>query len=706
MSNWRGVLAPLNTESGDGRMLVLGAGVEPPIRPLPLPLNAQRALGDGHDGGVVVGRITRVWVDGTNLMGEGDFDMQDPDAVEWVRRIRDGYAGGVSVDVDNVHMVEVQRDRDGNPIDMAALSAQVEAEPNTEIPEFGPSLVRTESWRLMGATLVSKPAFAESRVEVTDTAPDAPAQDALVGEFADAPGGRMPAGLHRYWTTGKGLARWATKPHPYTALVNALSKEIQDMTPAQIKGLAANLYHDVFGRWPGKQSGGKHSVQMLSFATEDPPAPDTEDVPEQKESEQEHTGGMIALVPTEQDAQRYAVDGGDPASELHVTLAYLGDDVTGWDDTTVAAVAEAVAAVAPPTVEGKVFGRAEFNAECAVYLVEAPGLADLAATMRDAVTEVVDIPEPSYDGFVPHMTAGWDGMEASALTESGTVRFDRLRVAVGGKYTDIPLERTTDALTAAGIVYDANHFRDPQLSGPTKLTVDEDGRLFGHIATWGTCHIGFPGKCVTPPSTAASYRYFHRGQIDTTEGGLAVGLLTMGTGHAELGVPRRSALAHYDNTGTQVAVIRCGEDAYGIWAAGHVVPGVSREQVDTLNRSAVSGDWRGINGNRELVAALVVNVPGFPIPNTEALVASGGRTETLLAAGIVVVDGPTESMAVRREHVLAAAQARVRAAVNGPRRDQLVASHAPHVGAAREVYARRRIMEARQRVAAALGEKD
>ena len=44
----------------------------------------------------------------------------------------------------------------------------------------------------------------------------------------------------------------------------------------------------------------------------------------------EHTGGMLALVPDNADA--LAVEGGDPAGELHLTLLYLGDDVTGWGE--------------------------------------------------------------------------------------------------------------------------------------------------------------------------------------------------------------------------------------------------------------------------------------------------------------------------------------------------------------------------------------
>ena len=58
--------------------------------------------------------------------------------------------------------------------------------------------------------------------------------------------------LEKYWTRGKGLAKWATTAHPWTTLVMHLSKH---MTPEQAKGLASNYFHKVFGYWPGSRKG-------------------------------------------------------------------------------------------------------------------------------------------------------------------------------------------------------------------------------------------------------------------------------------------------------------------------------------------------------------------------------------------------------------------------------------------------------------------
>jgi hypothetical protein len=161
--------------------------------------------------------------------------------------------------------------------------------------------------------------------------------------------------------------------------------------------------------------------------------------------------------------------------------------------------------------------------------------------------------------------------------------------------------------------------------------------VFGHLATWGTCHIGIPGVCVEPPSSPSAYAYMMTGAVRTAEGTeVAVGQITMGTGHASTarGISARQAAAHYDNTGTAVADIRVGDDEFGIWVAGSMRPSATEEQRAALRAGALSGDWREIRGYLELVAALAVNVPGFPIPRT-AMAASGDVQTALVAAGIV-----------------------------------------------------------------------
>lgn len=179
----------------------------------------------------------------------------------------------------------------------------------------------------------------------------------------------------------------------------------------------------------------------------------------------------------------------------------------------------------------------------------------------------------------------------------------------------------------------ASWFADPHLDGPTALQVGEDGRIFGHLATWSVCHVSFPNQCITAPRSPSGYAYFQVGAVLCDDGSqAAVGHITLDTGHAATHLGQHAAAAHYDNTGTVVADIAAGEDAHGIWVAGALRANVDDTAAAKLRAAALSGDWRRVGGSLELVAALAVNTPGFPVPR--ARVASG-EPMALVAAGVV-----------------------------------------------------------------------
>lgn len=200
-------------------------------------------------------------------------------------------------------------------------------------------------------------------------------------------------------------------------------------------------------------------------------------------------------------------------------------------------------------------------------------------------------------------------------------------------------------------------FDNPELAGPTPLTVTREGRVYGHAWLWDACHTGVSGACVAAPRSSSGYRYFHLGCVQTKEGNqIDTGRLTLGTGHAPLSMNADRTRAHYDDTGACVADIRVGEDSFGGWVAGAVRPGVSAERLRELRGSPVSGDWRQIDGRGglELVALLAVNVPGYPVPRASARVAAALPQEesrlALVAAGVV---DPNEA-AERRIRLLGA----------------------------------------------------
>lgn len=179
------------------------------------------------------------------------------------------------------------------------------------------------------------------------------------------------------------------------------------------------------------------------------------------------------------------------------------------------------------------------------------------------------------------------------------------------------------------------HFANPHMAEPTKLTVTADGRVFGHLATWDQPHIGYDGKLVYPPRNASGeYEYFRQSRVVTADGSaLAVGLITMATGHAADNLAADAAAAHYDNTGTMVAAVNIGEDQHGIWLAGSLLPDVSPEQRARFSLARVSGDWRQPRpgAGLELIAALSVPNPGFPVRQPAELLAADRMT--LAASG-------------------------------------------------------------------------
>jgi hypothetical protein len=215
-------------------------------------------------------------------------------------------------------------------------------------------------------------------------------------------------------------------------------------------------------------------------------------------------------------------------------------------------------------------------------------------------------------------------------------RIDRMSTLIGirdGIYTErLDNIELLKAIVAGGfpVAPPDTWFEDPKLDGPTPLTVDDDGHVYGHIATFDVAHIGLPGK-VHAPKSRTDYAYFKTGALRVASGrDVNVGQLTLAGGHAPLAANAGAAVAHYDQTASAVADINVGEDRYGIWAAGALRPDIKPEQVRTLRASAPSGDWRPIGGSLELVAICQVNVPGFPV--TRARVASGAIT-ALVAAG-------------------------------------------------------------------------
>lgn len=282
----------------------------------------------------------------------------------------------------------------------------------------------------------------------------------------------------------------------------------------------------------------------------------------------------------------------------------------------------------------------------------------------------VDIPEADADRIRSRVEAWYERMSAEfddpdliapwvRDAQEETVTADaaptRQEVAVITAAAGVATETSTWAeqvATNIPLEPPAEWFTRPDLSGPTKVRVLDSGRVYGHLATWDTEHVGMPGHSITPPRSATGYAHFQRNRIRCADGTTVwAGTLVMGTGHADTRVSSSAAMNHYDDTGYAVADIVCGEDEIGIWFSGALKPGASPLQILTLDRYSLSGDWRG----GELIGACVVNVPGFPIAENElSLVAAAtGGAGTLPTARLQARRQGTEMVALVASGVLA-----------------------------------------------------
>ncbi|MCY0957732.1 phage minor head protein [Streptomyces sp. H27-H5] len=226
-----------------------------------------------------------------------------------------------------------------------------------------------------------------------------------------------------------------------------------------------------------------------------------------------HTGAMIALIPTEADAQRLALDTGEAAEELHLTLYYLGEGADWTEDQRNELIANLRTqaqehGLPDDQVHAQAFGANHWNAGSDspswVWALgddrDRPAGAPTLEAARWAATYALedrhgpDIPT-QHSPWQPHICAAYSdepGLLAALEKRLGPVTFDRLRVAFAGEYTDIPIGPTEapmepDDATAAGmptrswsnpddtaLAYENEETGDGRIFAPGSLYWDRD----------------------------------------------------------------------------------------------------------------------------------------------------------------------------------------------------------------------------------------
>lgn len=206
----------------------------------------------------------------------------------------------------------------------------------------------------------------------------------------------------------------------------------------------------------------------------------------------------------------------------------------------------------------------------------------------------------------------------------------------------------TTLLAAAAKLPPREWLNDPNLPAPTPLTYD-DGRIYGHLALWDSCHTGYQGICVAPPPSPSNYAYFNTGLVETNDGAtIPCGKLMFsrnGVKHASLDLAAAEAARHYDDATKVAGYVRAGADVFGIWLNGFVNPELSELDLQHLKSHPPSGDWRSINGSRELVAAFSVPIPGFPVPHAEARLVASAEGDEIAALILSPLEMPEPNTA-------------------------------------------------------------
>lgn len=153
---WRGTLVVEGVTTGDGREFSPEAlqWVDTPL----IRWQKETAHGGQHDVTVTVGRADNVWRDGANIEGEGILDIVSPDGFEIYRRMKEGFAGGISIDADDIGDADVEMVWPSDVEDAGnSLKMLLHGKPEKMIFHGG---------RVRAATIVDIPAFVEAKISL------------------------------------------------------------------------------------------------------------------------------------------------------------------------------------------------------------------------------------------------------------------------------------------------------------------------------------------------------------------------------------------------------------------------------------------------------------------------------------------------------------------------------------------------------------
>jgi 2'-5' RNA ligase len=253
--------------------------------------------------------------------------------------------------------------------------------------------------------------------------------------------------LRRYWTRGKGALkiRWGVHGD-WRRCYRQLFKYLGP----RAAGYCQLRHKQMTGMYTGDKahrrgiSTLKASIEKVPFALQ--------------ASAAVATGGMIALLPTKDDADRLAIEGGESVEDLHLTLYFLGD-AEAWTPEQRAGLVKKVRLTVVDVVssaldneaiiKAKAFGANLWNPDAgddAAWVLaigdtnEIPWVHDI---MGDVLNEVDTPPiPPQHVPHAQHVTLAYGRDTVSMddmVSKIGPITFDRIAVAFNGEVVEIPL---------------------------------------------------------------------------------------------------------------------------------------------------------------------------------------------------------------------------------------------------------------------------
>jgi hypothetical protein len=649
---WRGLIAPTEVPTGDGRMFAAGKMTH---RPMPMPLMVRFGSG-GHEGATVVGKVSRIFDGPGGYWGEGEFldPVMVPEVPKAIYMLKEKVMGP-SVDLDRDFTVEAVK------------------HPTRQDKRAG----MFREYNVIGVTLVPMPAFHQVHMSVenepyrlgSDPEPtrnlelkvDSEADKALLASIG------VDASDWPYFdVNGETWKQWPLAPRDYQYDADDAVKRIAYWSGIGSENPNVDRYASAFLWRNGNQTGDSLAQDSFRLPLCDIINNEPHLIYHAVYSAAALLSGAHGGLPNIPEEDKQAMI--PVINELYSVMAQAFGD-----ENLVSPFMEKVRQEASidtsedcgcsdmPDVTINIGDGVPMNIP-AYTTNTANGSLTLTHSFATDKTPYGDVKyaDPGYqdDGIKrypldseEHCRAAWSyiNMPKNAAKYSpeelknikGRIKEALKKYGVqvaedeaGSGQMSVAVESADQGAVLASVAPlqpPTEWFTNPKLKAPTRLTIDEDGHIFGHLAQWKVCHVGIGKSCVMAPKSRTAYSLFRIGQVRTDDGSLVdIGKITLGTGHADATWGVMPSREHYDNTGWAAAVVNVGEDQHGIWVNGSLTTTMTPERIAELRASALSGDWRYVNGNLELIAALAVNNPGFPIYREQS-----GHAFSLTAVGVI-----------------------------------------------------------------------